>query len=195
MYEAQITISSLHGKATISNDQGTQEVQRGDHLKLYDTLFSESDCTLDVDGKALHVSAGETLYLEESVFSEVDFESSISQESMQTFLSSFDIDIPQDLIAQSGSVELDGVNELSTSQIDEEVHFDIEDILDMQGIHTQIFSDETKQLHLNTQEWSKQESKITDGDHTFDLYTKNDASNDVYTLLIEEDISIINSQG
>jgi len=180
--------------------QSPRYLQSGDELFLNDKITPQ-DATSKVTVQAseeISIYHGDTLILDESVVATESFvaDTSISQEALNMFLTSDLSTLEGTLLSQNEDMNFVDIAQNSTEEnIKYESNIDIQDIIENQNTEIKIFSDDASKLSLNPTEWIKQDSQIIEDGHSFDVYSNGDASTDISTLLIEDNITIFDNHG
>jgi len=173
-------------------------LQSGEELFLNDKITpQEANAKVTVlASEEIILHHGDNLILDESVVTTESFveDTSISQESLNIFLTSDMATLDGILLSQNEDINFADIVQNSEEQnIKYENNIDIKDIMENQNSEIKIFSEETSKVSLDQSEWIKQDSQIVENGHSFDVYSN--ASTDVSTLLIEDGITIFDNHG
>ncbi|WP_024955232.1 hypothetical protein [Sulfurospirillum arcachonense] len=192
-------VKSITGNVSVVD--GITDIQRdikaGDELFLNDTITpvdATSSIVIAINGREdITLNSNESLFLDKSVIDIQSFsdEAVVSSGSVEEFVATLNVDFETNILFESD--DLDFSNEHLFGQEVEHnptSSLNINDIIEMPNAETKIFHDDTQEVSLNQVDWIKQDDKVFEDGHSFDVYTKDIGGHEVTTLWIEDDISV-----
>ena len=170
-----------------------KQLKAGDELYLNDTIIATKDVTISLNSNEddLVLEKNSTMVLDRSV-TETDI---ISEATIfEDQLASLDFFIDNSFeLSQNDFFDFSNIEVVKIS--DEKLTVTIEDLIEDENNEIKIYSESAEQISINQDEWTKQDSQVTQDGRSFDVYSKNTDSGDIASLLIEDDISVFYNQG
>lgn len=194
----KVYIKEIEGEVSVLDSSGiTQQITTQDSIEIYSTISTQQDSKviLSVEGIG-KIKLGENMsfFVDESVLSKESLEGestfSLSAWNQYTALSTVDgMLLDSNHYLDFNSIESD----TNTNPL--EIDLDIRDLIEGHMIETKIFENETHKVEFNHSDWNKHDGQVFEDDVKFDLYSKQTSSDEVFTLLIEDTILVLDSQG
>lgn len=193
-----LEIKELSGDIILMDSFGNEEpLLSHEQLELYSTIIikENSFAKLSIQGmEEITLGENERFFLDESVVNpeSLDGFSELFTQTLDSYTSLLSLE--HNLIDDNTYMDFSSLH-VSIEESSYDASFDIRDLLDTPTIETKIFSNETHSVELNQHEWQKHDGSVFEDGRTFELYSKNGSGDEVFTLLIEDTISIIHTQG
>lgn len=192
-------VKQIFGNVDLVDSSGThKELTSNENFSLYSTitpLDENSFALVYIEGVGdLKVTQNETLFLDETLLQNEGFtdESSLSSASLIQMLEMSGT--VENLLSDNELLDFSSIH--TEPQIDAyKGDLDIRDLIDAPTIETKILYEDTPTIAINQNEWSKHDGQIFEDGHLFDLYSKPSGADEVFTLLIQDTISVIDTQG
>lgn len=191
-------VKQIFGNVDLIDSSGThKELTSNENFSLHSTitpLDENSFALVHIEGVGdLKVTQDETLFLDETLLQKEGFvdESGISTSSLTQIL---EMGTAENVLNDNELLDFSSIH--TEPQIDSyKGDLDIRDLIDAPTIETKILYEDTPTIALNQTEWNKHEGQIFEDGHLFDLYSKPNGADEVFTLLIQDTISVIDTQG
>ena len=193
-----LQIKEFSGTVSLFDSYGNErDFASIQQVELYSTICVKENSFMKIHIAGLgdvELNANDKLFVDESLLSQESFlnSSEISSDTLSLYFTSLVLD--QSFLSETNYMDFSSLQEEVTT-INDDIKVDIRDLFDLPAIETKIFSNETHSVELNQNEWQKHDGFVFEDGHTFELYSKNGSGDEVFTLLIEDSISIIDTQG